>query len=428
MNTGVTAEIPAGDVDLDHVGKLIAFASLAEMRSTALGRLLSTHTVSELWALMVRGKPIEYASGAQEREVPRDRARRWQAELRGAQVAQLARVHLRAGVGVTSVRDAAYPSVLRSGPEAPGVLFWSGDLSLIAGVVEAPARRRVAIVGTRNATPYGRQIARSLGKSLSEHGIHVVSGLAAGIDGCAHHGVMHALETALGTSTQQVGNATLEGTETDGAHLRSVGRPVAVVGCGIDWIYPSINRSLWGQVQRHGLIVSEWPLGVRPLPWHFPERNRIIVGLSELVVAVESGLSGGSITTINKAIERNVPAMAVAGPITSPASAGTNHLLGHGAAVCTGVQSILEQLHEKSGQLSMPLSTPFDARRPPAETAAVVLRALGWDVLSTESLLSRVHGLSPGGLLLTLSELEFDGWVARGSEGWFQLAPSGGIR
>lgn len=213
------------------------------------------------------------------------------------------------GCDAVVLGDSEYPSVLAEDPEAPEVLFYSGDLNLLS-------MRRVGVVGTRNATAAGRATAVQLGSELAAAGVAIVSGLARGIDAAAHRGVREAGATAA----------------------------VAVVGSGVDQVYPKVNRALWEWVASDGLLVSEWPPGSSPEAWHFPLRNRVIAALSELVIVVESRESGGSLITVDAALQRGVDVMAVPGSRYCRASAGTNQLIAEGAGLVRDIDDVLMAL------------------------------------------------------------------------------------
>ncbi|MGI9615508.1 MAG: DNA-processing protein DprA [Acidimicrobiales bacterium] len=199
---------------------------------------------------------------------------------------------------------------LTDDPEPPSVLFAQGRLGLLT------RRPTVAIVGTRRCSTIGRTVARSFGSALAEAGVAVVSGLAAGIDGAAHEGAL------------------------------STGRPaaIAIVGSGLDVVYPRANAGLWRRLAQDGLLISESPLGARPERWRFPARNRIIAGFADVVVVVESHAAGGSLLTVGEAVDRGVTVMAVPGAVTNPASTGTNQLLVEGAPPACTAEDILDQL------------------------------------------------------------------------------------
>ncbi len=209
-----------------------------------------------------------------------------------------------------------YPDSLAGDPGAPAVLFALGSP---AALEHSP---RVAIVGTRSATPYGRQVASELAVDLAADGISIVSGLARGIDAAAHAGVVRA--TSL----------------TDGG----AAPPVAVVGTGLDEVYPASSRDLWEEVAARGVVLAESPLGTKPQPRVFPARNRIIAALSDVVVVVESHHGGGSLYTADAAARRSIPVCAVPGSVRSASSAGTNGLLVDGCIPVRDATDVLVAL------------------------------------------------------------------------------------
>jgi DNA processing protein len=213
----------------------------------------------------------------------------------------------------------------------------------------------------------------------------VVSGLALGIDAAAHVGA-----------------------------LRGGAPPIAVVGSGLDVVYPRGNRTLWAQVASAGVMLTEAPLGAAPVAWRFPARNRLIAALADVVVVVESHERGGSLSTVAEAARRDRPVMAVPGPIRSPASAGTNRLLADGCAPVCGLDDVLVALGLSAGR-----DRAARERRPePDADGAVVLDALGWHAASLEQLAMRC-GLDVGRLVVALERLRLTGWVDdRG--GWFE--------
>jgi DNA protecting protein DprA len=227
----------------------------------------------------------------------------------------------------------------------------------------------VAIVGTRSATHYGRQVASELARDLAAEGVVVVSGLARGIDGAAHAGAL------------RVGR-------------RDSAPPVAVVGTGLDVVYPPSNRDLWAEVAARGAVLSESALGTKPHPGVFPARNRIIAALSDVVVVVESHRRGGALYTADAAARRSIPVCAVPGSVRSRASDGTNALLVDGCTPVRDATDVLvavslartgaEQLHpdarpvgvgRQSGRSIMedrgrPAVSPPEPDGPPATRAA----------------------------------------------------------
>lgn len=228
-----------------------------------------------------------------------------------------------------------------SDPDPPILLFAKGDLGLLRNRL-----RCVAVVGTRRCTSVGRHVADALGADLAAAGLVIVSGLALGVDAAAHRGAI------------------------------SVGGPViGVVASGLDVVYPASNQTLWRVVADDGLLVSEVPMGQRPTKWRFPARNRLIAGVSSLVVVVESHARGGALSTVDEATDRGIGVVAVPGSTLSPASAGTNALLIDGASPVRNAADVLDALgldqpapfDLMSGgtptQLAMPLDPGVDPDR-----------------------------------------------------------------
>jgi DNA processing protein len=286
--------------------------------------------------------------------------------------------HQRAGVEILDRDDPRYPERLRTDVEPPALLFAQGELAALGEV-------RVAIVGTRRCTGGGAGFARELGRDLTEAGVAIVSGLALGIDGAAHRGVLDA-----------------------------GGRPVGVVGCGLDVVYPSRHRDLWERVRGTGLLLSEAPLGVRPSPWRFPARNRIIAALSHLVVVVESHAAGGSMHTVREADDRSIQVMAVPGSVRSAAAAGTNQLLADGCAPVRDATDVLVAL----GLSAATRAATADRREPPDAAGRAVLAAFDWEPATLEHLAVRT-GLPLPELALTLESLLTRGWV-ESAGGWYE--------
>ncbi len=217
------------------------------------------------------------------------------------------------GVRLLSCTDPRYPSLLRTIHDPPVLLWCRGDLVSLQ-------QTAVALVGSRSATGYGRKISFLLAQQLVQAGLTVVSGLAEGIDGQAHAGA-----------------------------LAAAGRTVAVLGCGVDVVYPRFHSRLYEQIQAHGLLVSEYPLGTQPDGFRFPARNRIISGLSLGVVVVEAAAKSGSLITARMALEQNREVFAVPGRIDSPQSEGSHHLIQQGAQLVHSVEDILAELPTVGG-------------------------------------------------------------------------------
>lgn len=205
--------------------------------------------------------------------------------------------------------EADYPELLRQTACPPPVLYICGSTPLLN-------RPSVALVGSRAATSYGRRAAFSLAGDLAGRGVTVVSGLAAGIDGEAHAGCL-------------------------AAH----GTTVAVLGCGLDVVYPRSNWKLYEKIAEHGVLITEYPLGTKPEGFRFPARNRIIAGLSHAVVVVEAARKSGSLITVQYALEEGREVFAVPGQIDSVKSRGTHWLLQQGASLIVSAEDIIDHLN-----------------------------------------------------------------------------------
>lgn len=252
----------------------------------------------------------------------------------------------RVGVHVLTWDSTDYPALLRNIPDAPPVLFVRGEIT--------PADEwAVALVGTRKATVYGREVAHRLAGDLAHSGVTVISGLARGVDSVAH-------------------KATLE----------AGGRTIAVLGSGVDYIYPAEHRKLAEEIVETGALVSDFPLGTRPEASNFPARNRIISGLSLGTIVIEAGLRSGALITADFALDQGREVFAVPGSILSPASVGCNRLLRDGAHVITEVNDVLETLHLDH------VSEKLMARKilPDNETEATILEHLSAEPVHLDAL------------------------------------------
>jgi DNA processing protein len=232
----------------------------------------------------------------------------------------------------------AYPDSLLDAADAPWALVGRGDPALLDGLETDAA---VTVVGARRATSYGREVARELGRELAAAGIVVVSGLAFGIDGCAHRGALDA------------GGAT-----------------IAVLGCGPDVAYPAAHRSLWRRIGENGLLLSEFPPGAGVWRWTFPARNRIMAALAGMTVVVEAAERSGSLITTDLAADLGRDLGAVPGPIGSRMSAGPNALIAGGACVVRGAQDVLDAMLGAGVKRVEPTGPPLDPRL--AEVLAAV--------------------------------------------------------
>ena len=277
--------------------------------------------------------------------------------------------------------DAARTVVTLGEPDYPQALLETADpplLLYVQGQVERLARPAVAIVGSRNATPQGIDNARAFAAHLSRAGYAVVSGLALGIDGAAHEG---ALEAAAGT--------------------------IAVVGTGLDRVYPRRHLDLAHRIAAHGALVGELPLGTPPLGNNFPRRNRIIAGLARGTLVVEAALQSGSLITARLAAEAGRDVFAIPGSIHAPLSRGCHRLIREGAKLVETAHDILEELSPGVAAPQARGTTPPIDRR-----AAGLLDALGHDPVSLDALVART-GWPASELSARLLELELEGQVAR---------------
>lgn len=264
----------------------------------------------------------------------------------------------------------SYPKALLETADPPLAIYLQGRAELLSAA-------SLAIVGSRNPTPQGLANARAFASHLSRAGLTVVSGLALGVDAAAHEGG-------------------LEGT----------GSTIAVVGTGLDVIYPRRHQRLTQRIAEEGLLVSEYSLGAPPLDAHFPARNRIIAGLTRGTLVVEAALQSGSLITARLATEAGREVFAIPGSIHSPQSRGCHALLKQGAKLVEDANDVLEELK----WAAPPGPATFAA--PSAQSKDPLLEALGFDPISLDALVART-GIGPAELNARLLELELAGHVTR---------------
>ncbi|MFS2033200.1 DNA-processing protein DprA [Polaromonas sp. CT11-55] len=286
---------------------------------------------------------------------------------------------------VAVLGDSAYPAALLDIEDPPLMLYMLGTL---AG---KPAAACIAIVGSRNPTPQGETNARQFAKAFGSVGLCVVSGLALGIDGAAHDGAL------------------LGGGET-----------IAVVGTGLDRVYPKKHLTLAHRIAQQGMIVSEFPLGTPPLAGNFPRRNRIISGLARGTLVVEAALQSGSLITARLAAEQGKEVFAIPGSIHSPQSRGCHALIKQGAKLVELAQDVLEELNLSNG---FHADGDNDAAATP-DAGNSLVAALGFDPVSLDALQART-GLDTARLQASLLELELCGQVVRLPGGLFQRLVTG---
>jgi len=306
----------------------------------------------------------------------RARASAWREDMRAAGEAA------RAGRAAPSVRvlrpgDEGFPRLLQEIPRPPA---W---LHLWGRIVDEDALA-IAVVGSRRATPYGIEIAERLAFDLAKRGVTVVSGLARGIDSAAHRGA-----------------------------LEAGGRTIAVLGSGLGQIYPPENRRLAARIAGSGSVVSQFERDVRALPYHFPERNRVIAGLALGVVVVEAAERSGSLITAGHAADLGREVMAVPGRVTSPTSRGAHRLLKDGAAPVEGWEDVVALLPRpfrdcvKTGVAS---GTGTGADGEPGGDERRLLALLGEEPASIDEIITR-GGLPAGRAAALLQSLALNGWV-----------------
>ncbi|MEP5979986.1 MAG: DNA-processing protein DprA [Marinobacter alexandrii] len=314
-----------------------------------------------------------------------------------AKVATIQQDCKRLGISVIASADPLFPDPLRHIHDAPLVLYTQGDSSLLS-------QDQIGVVGSRHATRAGLDHARTFAAELSRRNLVITSGLALGVDGAAHAG---ALDASAPT--------------------------VAVIGCGLDRVYPSQHRRLAARVIDQGLMVSEYPPGTPARAAHFPQRNRIISGLSRGILVVEAGLKSGSLITARLALEQGREVFAIPSSVHSPVARGCHHLIKQGARLVETVDDILEELGtwwSFQGECRVDTSPDhgLTAAAPVAKPGAglasreiAVFGALGYDPQSTDAL-SSATGLPADQLMQALLLLELQGLVGSAPGGFLRIA------
>ncbi len=278
------------------------------------------------------------------------------------------------GNHLITLADGSYPASLLEIPDPPPLLYVKGDLATLKKSI-------IGVVGSRNATPQGLKNAEIFSQALSEAGWCVASGLALGVDGAAHRGA-----------------------------LRGTGSTVAVVGTGLDIVYPARHRELAHEISQRGAIVSEFPLGEPSRAGNFPRRNRIISGLSRGVLVVEANLESGSLITARLAVEQGREVFAIPGSIHSPLSKGCHRLIKQGAKLVDSIHDILEELG------SAPMSGSVGAL---AEPCHPLLEHMGYEIVAADALI-QASGLTSDQVSAMLLTLELEGKVASLPGGRYQ--------
>ena len=319
---------------------------------------------------------------------------------------------------IVALGDAAYPQALLTMEDPPLMLYWLGAAGLQPNMALAPdtsgplapefiaysLARSIAVVGSRGPTAQGAIHAREFSRSLSAAGLTVVSGLALGVDGAAHEGALE----GLGSATDRLAT-------------------VAVIGTGLDRVYPRAHKALARRIAKQGLIISEYPLGTPPLAANFPRRNRLIAGLTRGTLVIEAALQSGSLITARLASEMGREVFALPGSILSPQSRGCHALIKQGAKLVESVQDVLDEIQPD-------VASFFIADSPQSKRASglidqdlehnpALLEALGHDPVGLDALQART-GLDTASLQVQLLTLELEGQVARLPGGLFQRVAS----
>lgn len=293
---------------------------------------------------------------------------------------------------VITLADSDYPPALLAIDDPPLMLYLLGAGELAEGELLAQLGNGFAVVGSRNPTPQGAANAREFSKALAQAGLSIVSGLALGIDGAAHEGALDSAASAPGRLLT-----------------------VAVVGTGLDRVYPKKHLALARRIAQHGLLISEYPLGTGPLMANFPRRNRLIAGLARGTLVVEAALKSGSLITARLCAEQGKDVFAIPGSIHSPQARGCHALIKQGAKLVESVTDVLEELKIPNRQALHAAHAGSAQARPSrdaSDPAHALLLALGFDPVGFDALQHRTQ-LDTATLQVQLMRLELEGSVAR---------------
>jgi len=308
------------------------------------------------------------------RVVPEALAARILERNRGPEVENTLQWAAQAGHALLTLADTEYPKQLLEIPDPPALLYVTGKVKLLCSSA-------LAVVGSRNATPQGLKNAQSFARTFSEAGFAIVSGLALGVDSAAHRG-----------------------------GLEGRGSTIAVLGTGIDIVYPRRNQALAKEIASRGALVSEFPLGAPPNAANFPRRNRLISGLARGCLVVEAALDSGSLITARLAAEQGREVLAIPGSIHSPLSKGCHALIKQGAKLVESAQDVLEEL----GEARAPDPAPSGSG-----ASHELLDKMGFDPLDIDELIAR-SGLTAEVVSAILLQLELKGKIASLPGGLYQ--------
>ena len=280
-------------------------------------------------------------------------------------------IFLAFGASVITLNDEFYPSLLKKIYDPPVLLFYLGELPKEDDIC-------IAIVGSRRATVYGKQVAEVFSRDLAQENIWITSGMARGIDSVCHK-----------------------------AAIEAGGKTLAVLGAGLDIIYPPENKNLYQEIRENGAVISEMPLGTAPLARNFPMRNRIISGLSRGVMVIEAGDKSGTLLTVDRALEQGRDIFAVPGPVTSALSRGTNNLIKQGAKPVTTAKDVWEEYYPESRRNNVKAVKKIANNNDPLEEK---LTELLKEPLHFDELIGKVQ-LTPDKLAAALTMYEIRGII-----------------
>lgn len=280
------------------------------------------------------------------------------------------------GGTIITLEDEAYPERLKAIYDPSPLLYVRGELKKEDALA-------ISIVGSRKTSPYGRWITEKVSQDLARHGVTIVSGMARGIDAVAHWGA-----------------------------ISGGGRTLAVLGCGVDVIYPRENRNLFGQIIDHGAILSEFPMGSPPEGSHFPKRNRMISGLSLGVVVVQADAGSGSLITAGYALEQGREVFAIPGNVGAEGSRGTNQLIKEGAKLVESSEDILEEILPQWRRGKETTQKAESPGRDLPEGERALYELLGETPLHIDAIIRESH-LEPGRVSSLLLNLELKGLISQ---------------
>lgn len=278
------------------------------------------------------------------------------------------------GIKLVTITDQAYPEKLRHIYDSPKILYVRGEMPDFNGVC-------IGIVGARRCSAYGAHMANQIARKLIEAGVHVISGMARGIDGVAHKGALEAMGDPISATT------------------------IGVLGCGHNVIYPKEHKVLYKQVVASGCLISEYPMDAQPIAANFPLRNRIISGLSDGVLVVEAKKSSGSLITAHYGLEQGKDIFALPGRTTDPMSEGTNHLIKAGAKIVLDVADILEEYG-----IDCNIHLKKEVIPTLEEDEASIYKLVSYDPTSIESLCNTL-GIKAEEIALGVLKLELKGLI-----------------